>query len=156
MSDTTTAVQEANGGAVDDPSCKDVQPESPTKRRKIGKRSINSDLSAEERKRLRVLKNRESAMRSLAKKAEYSAQLEVEQRETYEEFKATRTALERTLASANALRTALEEVPDDITQLISQVETSIKKATVLANGEDVASDTTTQNGVDDKTQQQTN
>ncbi len=49
--------------------------ERPAKRRRGGRRATNPNMTTEERRRQRVLKNRESAMRSLAKKAAFSQQL---------------------------------------------------------------------------------
>lgn len=107
----------------------DAMVEPPTKRRRGGRRATNPDISAEERRRLRVLKNRESAMRSLAKKAEYSAHLENMEKQAAAEFKASCENLQKLVTTAIALRTALEKVPEDLQKLISKVETCINRGT---------------------------
>lgn len=112
------------------------QGEPPAKRRRGGRRSMNPEISAEERKRLRVLKNRESAMRSLAKKAEYSAKLETQEKEATDNYKQKRDSLEKLIAAAIALRTALDKVPGDVSKLVAHAEAGINKAsTVLATDE---------------------
>lgn len=99
---------------------------------------MNPEISAEERKRLRVLKNRESAMRSLAKKAEYSAQLENKEKEAVASYKLKRDCLEKLLATAISLRTALSKVPEEVPKLLMHTEACINRATtVLAEDEAV-------------------
>lgn len=101
----------------------------PAKRRRGGRRSANPNISAEERKRLRVLKNRESAMRSLAKKAAYSSKLENTDKVTIEEHKTSREDLEKLINTAIAMRTALGKVPEDLEKLATDAEAAINKAT---------------------------
>ncbi|CAN8065260.1 unnamed protein product [Agarophyton chilense] len=134
---------------LDEQTLTNEQAEPPAKKRRGGKKAMNTDLSAEERKRLRVLKNRESAMRSLAKKAQYSAKLETQQKEAVESFKDTRNNLETLLNTAAALKDAMEQVPEDVDQLVSDVEASMKKAGALTSEDDESSDVA-QNGADDR------
>lgn len=105
--------------------------EPPTKKRRGGRRSSNPEISAEERKRLRILKNRESAMRSLAKKAEYSAKLEALEKHAVEEHKSTRDSLEQLLATAITFKDSLYKAPQDHADLIAKAERCITKATTL-------------------------
>eukprot|EP00177_Eucheuma_denticulatum_P000811 GFKZ01001470.1.p1 GENE.GFKZ01001470.1~~GFKZ01001470.1.p1 ORF type:complete len:156 (-),score=30.03 GFKZ01001470.1:1509-1976(-) len=126
--------------------------EPPSKKRRSGRRSSNPSISAEERKRLRVLKNRESAMRSLAKKAEYSAKLETLEKEAAAQHKSKREKLEKLLETAIALRTALDKVPDDIAALIARVESSINRCTTLLAAEDIHEQTATQTPIEQTNQ----
>lgn len=105
------------------------QAEPPAKRRRGGRRASNPDISTEERKRLRVLKNRESAMRSLAKKAEYSARLERMQKDAEEQYNQTQDQLEKILSAALSLRTLVNKIPEDQSKLLSEVEAAIKRST---------------------------
>jgi hypothetical protein len=50
------------------------------KRRRVGRPAQGPPMDAEERQRLRKVKNRESAMRSLQKKADYTSKLEEDER----------------------------------------------------------------------------
>lgn len=110
---------------TDDPG--KVEP--PAKRRRGGRRSSNPDISAEERKRLRVLKNRESAMRSLAKKAEYSAKLVTMEKEVIAEYKSSRESLEKLICNAVTLRDALGKVPENVEKLIADADACINRGT---------------------------
>lgn len=111
--------------------------EPPSKKRRSGRRSSNPSISAEERKRLRILKNRESAMRSLAKKAEYSAKLEALEKEAAAQYKSNLEKLEKLLETAIGLRTSLDKVPEDITALVAKVESSINRCTTLLSAEEI-------------------
>lgn len=122
--------------SVADPHNNTTKGEPPSKKRRGGRRSSNPDISAEERKRLRILKNRESAMRSLAKKAEYSAKLESLEKEAAAQHKSSREELESLLNTAITLRNALDKVPDDIAKLIAKVETSINQGTTVLAHDD--------------------
>lgn len=82
------------------------------------------------------MKNRESAMRSLAKKAEYSAKLESLEKEAAAQHRSSREKLESLLNTAIALRNALDKVPDDIAKLIANVETSINRGTTILAHDD--------------------
>lgn len=124
-----TAAEEQNGAAQSEP---------PAKRRRGGRRSMNPDISAEERKRLRVLKNRESAMRSLAKKAEYSAKLETQEKEVVQEYNSRRDNLQSLVSVAIDLRTALEKVPMEYTKLMADAQACITKATTVLADADTA------------------
>ncbi|KAI0565694.1 hypothetical protein FGB62_16g018 [Gracilaria domingensis] len=145
----TSIAADANSEPIEEQSSPAAQAEPPAKKRKGGKKAMNTDMSAEERKRLRVLKNRESAMRSLAKKAEYSAKLETQQKEALQSYQDSRNNLESLVSTAAALKVALEQVPDDVMQLLTDVEASMKKACALAS-EDETSDPAAQNGTDDR------
>lgn len=101
----------------------------PTKRRRAGRRVSNADMSAEERKRQRVLKNRESAMRSLAKKAAYSAQLEDMAKREMDLYTNSRTHLQKLLSTALTMRAAIDKVPERLTKLTAEVEASINRGT---------------------------
>lgn len=100
-----------------------------TKRRRAGRRVSNTDMSAEERKRQRVLKNRESAMRSLAKKAAYSAQLEDMAKREIDLYTTSRSHLQKLLSTALAMRAAIDKVPERLTKLTAEVEASINRGT---------------------------
>lgn len=118
--------------------------EPPSKKRRGGRRAANNDISAEERKRNRILKNRESAMRSLAKKAMYSAQLESDEREATENHQKCREKLEKILATAANLKGALDKVPEDVAKLAARVEECITRGnTILAEDEPTALQNTT-------------
>ncbi|PXF46805.1 hypothetical protein BWQ96_03334 [Gracilariopsis chorda] len=149
----TSIVGDVNGDPAEERTSPTTQSEPPTKKRRSGKKGNDPDLSAEERKRLRVLKNRESAMRSLAKKAEYSAKLETQQKQAREAYQETRQSLELLLIKTKALREALGDVPDDVGQLISQVEASMEKATALKNMSDEVTDDTERNGSEVRTEE---
>lgn len=111
--------------------------EPPSKKRRSGRRSSNPSISAEERKRLRILKNRESAMRSLAKKAEYSAKLETMEKEVAAQYKSKHEKLEKLLENAIGLRTALDKVPEDIGALVTRVESAINRCTTILAADDI-------------------
>lgn len=128
------------------------------KRRRGGRRATNPEISAEERKRQRVLKNRESAMRSLAKKAEYSAKLEKLETEATTELNDDRQKLQKVVSNAIALRNLLATLPDDVTSLVrSQADAGIAKgvAQLASNqvGEEHASTDFGASWVDSKSQQ---
>lgn len=75
-------------------------------------------------------------MRSLAKKAEYSAKLESLEKEAVAQHKSSREELESLLSTAITLRNALDRVPDDIAKLIAKVETSINRGTTVLAHDD--------------------
>lgn len=106
----------------------------PSKRRRGGRKASNPQISAEERKRQRVLKNRESAMRSLAKKAQFSAMLEKEEADALLQVKASEHTLQKLVHAAISIRSFLDKVPDDITDLITQVDNAILRGTDLLEG----------------------
>lgn len=114
---------------ADQPQNDTAQAEPPTKKRRGGRRSSNPEISAEERKRLRILKNRESAMRSLAKKAEYSAKLETLEKDAVAEHESSRDSLEKLVATAIALNSALDKVPEDVANLVAKAEKCINRST---------------------------
>lgn len=82
--------------------------ERPAKRRRGGRRATNPNMSTEERRRQRVLKNRESAMRSLAKKAAFSQQLTETQQNVIREQEEKQESLRKLVETAIELRDKLE------------------------------------------------
>lgn len=100
----------------------------PSKRRRGGRRACNPELSAEERKRLRVLKNRESAMKSLLKKAQYSESLEKCESDNVAEYNNNIANLEQMLASASRLRALLDNQPSVPPSIFSSIENAIASA----------------------------
>lgn len=123
----------------DDADTSTAATEPPMKKRRGGRRTSNPEISAEERKRLRILKNRESAMRSLAKKAEYSAKLEALQKQAVEEYRSTRESLEQLIPTALSLKAALDKTSSPNTDLIARAEVCISSATAtLTNDTDQA------------------
>lgn len=80
-------------------------------RRRGGRRALNPEMSAEDRKRQRVLKNRESAMRSLAKKAEYSRMLNDNHTNVQSQIKTAVSNLSALVSDAQVLRQALCSLP---------------------------------------------
>lgn len=119
-----------------------TQPPLPTlppasKRRRGGRKASNPEISAEERKRQRVLKNRESAMRSLAKKAEYSAMLEKEEADALLETKGSENTLQKLISTALTARALLNKVPQDVSDLMAEADNTISKGTsILSMGID--------------------
>lgn len=126
---TSVANQQQQQPQQDDVNATAVGTEPPTKKRRGGRRTSNPEISAEERKRLRILKNRESAMRSLAKKAEYSAKLEALEKRAIDECSSTRDSLEQLIATAIALKADLDKASQPNTDLIVRAETCISSAT---------------------------
>lgn len=114
--------------------------EPPAKRRRGGRRVSNPDVSAEERRRIRVLKNRESAMRSLVKKAEYSAKLVDLQKAAEAEHLAKYSNLQKLVAAAIELRNDLEKISsDEVRQLCEELTNCITRSSaadvpVMAEG----------------------
>lgn len=98
----------------------------PRKRRRTGRRSMNPELSAEERRRMRTLKNRESAMRSLQKKAEYASRLEADERRLREGVADLRESLLVTVNTANSARSVLEEKSEH-RELLERVDACLRK-----------------------------
>lgn len=98
--DTQSAVPALDTTELDTPT-------RPLKRRRGGRRVSNPNMSAEERRRQRVLKNRESAMRSLAKKAEYAQKLAETQKVVLKEQMDKQLHLRKLVDSAVELREEL-------------------------------------------------
>lgn len=99
---STLGAPEATVGLTDEPG-------RPAKRRRGGRRATDPNMSAEDRRRQRVLKNRESAMRSLAKKAKFSADLQAEQAALQNELQTKQIELRKLAELALDLREKLEE-----------------------------------------------
>lgn len=124
--------QEAEQNLAEGDAVKETA-ERPAKRRRGGRRAANPEVSAEERRRIRVLKNRESAMRSLAKKAEYSAKLVDLQKEAEQEHMTKRANLQKLIQTAIGIRDALEKISDsDVGQLFNELSSCIDRSTVAA------------------------
>lgn len=70
-------------------------------------------------------------MRSLAKKAEYSARLSEKHALTVQQTKSTRITLEHILSVAVTARSLLQKVPDhqDVSHLVTKADATILKAT---------------------------
>lgn len=114
----------------------DVQVVHNKKRRRGGRRASNPDISAEERKRQRVLKNRESAMRSLAKKAEYSRMLADKHNVAADNVRTAASSLHALLADAAAARRALDRVPSSARLAITaRADAAIAAAAVALDGD---------------------
>lgn len=96
--------------------------ERPAKRRRGGRRVSNPNMTAEERRRQRVLKNRESAMRSLQKKAEYSANLAVEQKSVTAAHEAKKSHMFALVSTAAELREKLDSNNDIAVSIASCIE----------------------------------
>lgn len=103
-------------------------PKSQTRRQGRGRRATNSDWSVEERKRWRVLKNRESAMRSLMKKAEHSERLTRLEAEALDEVAGSVGKLKKLLASASMLFKVLEQCGEQPNNLLSQANAAMVRA----------------------------
>lgn len=98
------------------------------RRQERGRRAVNPHWSMEERKRWRVLKNRESAMRSLVKKAEYCAGLEKLEGEAQSEINYSAQKLKQLLKSASELLGVLESCVGQPSRLSTQVNDAMVKA----------------------------
>jgi hypothetical protein len=86
------------------------------KRRRVGRPAQGAPMDADERQRLRKVKNRESAMRSLQKKADYTSKLEEDERTqraiVSERCDALRALVETVSAERVALARAQVETPE--------------------------------------------
>lgn len=99
--------------AVRSPSERDGDPNTaPSKRRRTATRGTGSAVSVEERRRIRTLKNRESAMRSLQKKAEYAAQLEAEEHKNADLVRHKHADLSTLVEEAQTLLNALDSTTE--------------------------------------------
>lgn len=106
--------------------------EPPAKRRRGGRRTANPEVSQEERRRIRVLKNRESAMRSLVKKAEYSAKLVGMQKEAEAEHAEKYSNLQKLVAGAMELLEDLEKISsDEVRQLCEELTNCINRSSAI-------------------------
>jgi hypothetical protein len=96
------------------------------KRRRVGRGSTDPAMTSDERRRLRTLKNRESAMRSLQKKAEYASQLETDERTQREIVATQRDALQQLVQSAIEARAELVQTFDH-SDLVGVVDDCISR-----------------------------
>lgn len=103
-------------------------PRSQIRRPGRGRRSTNSDWSVEERKRWRVLKNRESAMRSLMKKAEHSERLIRLESEALDAVDRSVWKLKKLLASASVLLEVIEQCGEQPNELRTRANVAIVRA----------------------------
>jgi hypothetical protein len=100
--------------------------EPPLKRRRAGRRVTDPGMTSDERRRLRTLKNRESAMRSLQKKAEYASKLEADERTQREIVATQREALQQLVQSAIEARSELVQVSDQA-DLVTTVDDCVSR-----------------------------
>jgi hypothetical protein len=112
------------GQACTDLATADQQPA--LKRRRTGRSSTDPAMTSDERRRSRTLKNRESAMRSLQKKADYASQLETDDRTQREIVATQRDALQQLVQSALEARAELVRTSDD-TDLVCMVDDCISR-----------------------------
>lgn len=92
--------------------------------------------SAEERRRRRVLNNRESAMRSLQKKADFAAKLEEEEREQRRVLFARRETLADTVRTAIVARKQIASGDGGNDALLLEVDDCIARCQEALAGED--------------------
>lgn len=104
----------------------------PLKRRRGGRRVSNPNMSVEERRRQRVLKNRESAMRSLAKKAEYAARLADTQKLVFKEQLDKQSELRKLADSAIELRNELATMDSpSASELLASISACVVRCNAL-------------------------
>lgn len=105
-------------------SISDCEP--PEKQRRSGRRVANPTMSPEERRRQRTLKNRESAMRSLQKKAEYAAKLESDEKSLRDAVLSQRNSLITTMNAANEARLSLSGSTEHM-DLLERVDACLQR-----------------------------
>jgi hypothetical protein len=120
----------ADGGDDAEPSAKRQRvavPPAVVSARRAGRRAANPATTPEERRRQRTLSNRESAMRSLQKKAEFAARLEDEERTLREIVGARCDALKQVVDAAVHARAALRDAGSGHDALAAEVDDCIAR-----------------------------
>lgn len=113
--------------------------ERPAKRRRGGRRATNPNMTTEERRRQRVLKNRESAMRSLAKKAAFSQQLAETQQNVIREQEEKTERLRKLIDTAIQLRGKLDATGES--ELAASISDCVERCNLVLGDTAVADPT---------------
>lgn len=103
--------------------------------RAVGEGMGSEQESVEERRRRRVLNNRESAMRSLQKKEDFAAKLEQEEREQRRVLSARCKALVETVKTAKDARNQMASANGERFSLLAEVDDCIARCKQALAGE---------------------